>query len=144
MENNEKKHCFMRENCVQDDICPMVLSYNLLSGKRKLMILWLLSEGVLRFSEILKRMPDVSKKMLTKQLRTLEDDHLIIRHVYPTVPVKVEYEISEIGKQIIPIMEMMHQFGASYIESFRDELNNRKEEMDSSEICNIQDNSLPA
>ncbi len=138
METNEKKHenCYMRETCLKDDLCPMVLAYNLLSGKRKVMILWFLSNKVLRFNEILKRMPDVTQKMLTKQLRSLEADHLITRHVYPTVPPKVEYEITEIGKKIIPLLELMHQFGASYIETFRDELNERKKAEDNPDICN--------
>lgn len=141
MSNKEKKHdnCFMRETCLQNDTCPMVLSHNLLSGKRKILILWILSNQVLRFNEILKRMPDVTQKMLTTQLRSLEKDHLIMRHVYPTVPPKVEYEITETGKQIIPIMEMMHHFGASYIEQYKDELEIHKEASDNSEICSKED-----
>lgn len=138
MDANEKKHenCFMRETCLKDDLCPMVLAYKLLSGKRKIMILWFLSNKVLRYNEILKRMPDVTQKMLTKQLRSLEDDHLIMRHVYPTVPPKVEYEITDIGKRIIPILELMHHFGASYIETFQDELNARRNAEGPPEICN--------
>lgn len=135
--DNSKKHdhCFMRETCLKDDICPLVLSFSLLSGKRKILILWLLSNEVLRFNEILKRMPDISQKMLTKQLRSLEKDHLILRHVYPSVPIKVEYEISVLGKKIIPIMEMMHTFGASYIEEFHDEIKTNKEIIETMEIC---------
>lgn len=138
METNTNKHenCFMRETCRQDDLCPMVLAYKLLSGKWKIMILWFLSDRVLRYNEILKRMPDVTQKMLTKQLRSLEKDHLITRHVYPTVPPKVEYEITAIGKQIVPIMEMMHKFGAAYIDNFRDELNKHKNTTENPEICN--------
>lgn len=52
----------------------------------------------------------------------MEEDHLIERRVYPTVPPKVEYEITEIGKKIVPVMELMHQFGATYINTFREEL----------------------
>lgn len=137
MNNNEKKHenCFMREACLKDDICPMVLAYKLLSGKRKIMILWFLSNRILRFNEIQKKMPDVTQKMLTKQLRSLEEDHLIYRHVYPTVPPKVEYEITEVGSRIIPILELMHQFGASYIETFRDQIDERYNRRENGEIC---------
>lgn len=137
MNNNEKKHenCFMRETCLKDDICPMVLAYKLLSGKRKVMILWFLSNKVLRFNEIQKKMPDVTQKMLTKQLRSLEEDHLIYRHVYPTVPPKVEYEISEVGRRIIPILELMHHFGASYIETYRDQIDERYNRKENGEIC---------
>jgi DNA-binding HxlR family transcriptional regulator len=137
MNNNEKKHenCFMRETCLKDDICPMVLAYKLLSGKRKIMILWFLSNKILRFNEIQKKMPDVTQKMLTKQLRSLEEDHLIYRHVYPTVPPKVEYEITEVGSRIIPILELMHQFGASYIETFHDQIDVRYNRKENGEIC---------
>lgn len=137
MNKNEKKHenCFMRETCLKDDICPMVLAYKLLSGKRKIMILWFLSNKILRFNEIQKKMPDVTQKMLTKQLRSLEEDHLIYRHVYPTVPPKVEYEITEVGSRIIPILELMHQFGASYIETFRDQIDERYNRKENGEIC---------
>lgn len=125
----------MRETCLKDDICPMVLAYKLLSGKRKIMILWFLSNKILRFNEIQKKMPDVTQKMLTKQLRSLEEDHLIYRHVYPTVPPKVEYEITEVGSRIIPILELMHQFGASYIETFRDQIDERYNRKENGEIC---------
>ena len=120
MSEEIKKHqdCFMRETCQRDDICPMVLAQNLLSGKRKILILWFLSNKVLRFNEIKKRMPDVTQKMLTKQLRSLEEDRLIDRHVYPSIPPKVEYELTDWGKKLIPILEMMHNFGATYIETF--------------------------
>jgi DNA-binding HxlR family transcriptional regulator len=125
----------MRETCLKDDICPMVLAYKLLSGKRKIMILWFLSNKILRFNEIQKKMPDVTQKMLTKQLRSLEEDHLIYRHVYPTVPPKVEYEITEVGSRIIPILELMHQFGASYIETFHDQIDVRYNRKENGEIC---------
>lgn len=125
----------MRETCLKDDICPMVLAYKLLSGKRKIMILWFLSNKILRFNEIQKKMPDVTQKMLTKQLRSLEEDHLIYRHVYPTVPPKVEYEITDVGSRIIPILELMHQFGASYIETFRDQIDERYNRKENGEIC---------
>ena len=120
MSEEIKKHqdCFMKETCQQGDTCPMVLAQNLLSGKRKILILWLLSNKILRFHEIKKRMPDVTQKMLTKQLRSLEEDRLIDRHVYPSVPPKVEYELTDWGKKLIPILEMMHHFGAEYIDAF--------------------------
>ncbi len=119
MINNEKKHesCYMYEKCQKYDICPMVLVQKLLSGKRKIMILWYLSNKALRFSDIKKKLPDVTQKMLTKQLRSLEDDHLIYRNIYPVIPPKVEYGLTELGERIIPILEMMHDFGAVYLET---------------------------
>ncbi len=121
--NNKKRHenCYMNEKCMKYDICPMGLVQNLLSGKRKIMILWYLSNKVLRFNEIKKKLPDVTQKMLTQQLRRLEEDNLIFRHVYPVVPPRVEYGLTDLGKNIIPILEMMHEFGAEYLEKIPQE-----------------------
>jgi len=95
----------------------MVVVQNLLSGKWKLLILWYLSYGTLRFSDIKKRLLKVTQKMLTSQLRSLEEDKLISRKVYPVVPPKVEYSLTEVGKEIIPILEMMHSFGSEYLDA---------------------------
>lgn len=105
----------MKEHCLKYDVCPMVLMQNMVSGKWKLLILWYLSYHTLRFSEIKKKLPDVTQKMLTQQLRSLEEDNLIFRKIYNVVPPKVEYGLTDIGKQIIPILEMMHGFGAEYV-----------------------------
>lgn len=115
---NEKKHesCCMYEECLKYDICPMILVQKLLSGKRKIMILWFLSNKILRFNDIKKKLPDVTQKMLTQQLRSLEDDQLIYRHVYPIIPPKVEYGLTEMGEKIIPILKMMREFGISYLD----------------------------
>jgi len=93
----------------------MVLVQRILSGKRKILILWYLSHQVLRFSELKRNLPDVTQKMLTLQLRSLEEDKLIYRKVYPVIPPRVEYGLTEVGQKIIPILEMMHQFGAKYL-----------------------------
>lgn len=95
----------------------MVVVQNLLSGKWKILILWYLSYGTLRFSDIKNRLPNVTQKMLTSQLRSLEEDKLISRKVYPVVPPKVEYSLTEVGKEIIPILEMMHSFGSEYLDA---------------------------
>ena len=132
-----KKHqdCFMRDTCLQTDVCPMVLVQKILSGKRKILILWFLSNKVLRFNEIKRKMPDVTQKMLTTQLRSLEEDHLISQHVYPTVPPKVEYELTSLGRQIIPILEMMHHFGAIYLDHYTKEDWGLDAKMSDGEIC---------
>jgi DNA-binding HxlR family transcriptional regulator len=114
---NESKHenCYMNETCLKYDVCPMALVQKLLSGKRKIMILWYLSNKTLRFNDIKRKLPDVTQKMLTQQLRSLEEDHLILRHVYPVIPPKVEYSLTDFGKKIVPILEKMHEFGAEYL-----------------------------
>ena len=108
--------CYMSETCEHYDVCPMVLVQKVLSGKRKILILWYLSDGVLRFSEIKLRLPDVTQKMLTQQLRSLEEDGLIYRTVYPVVPPKVEYGLTELGKKTIPILQQMHHFGVELLQ----------------------------
>ncbi len=115
-ESERHSSCYMSDKCIRYKVCPMVLVQQLLSGKRKLLILWYLSGKILRFNDIKRRLPDVSQKMLTQQLRSLEEDHLIFRKVYPVVPPKVEYGLTELGEKIIPILEMMHGFGAEYLE----------------------------
>ncbi len=107
--------CHMRDKCQQFDVCPMTLVQKLLSGKWKILILWYLSYNILRFSDLQKLLPDVTTKMLTQQLRSLEKDNLIYRKVYPVVPPKVEYSLSDIGKRVIPILTMMHGFGSEYL-----------------------------
>lgn len=118
MTSNKEIHetCFMKEKCLKYETCPMVLVQNLLSGKRKILILWYLNYGTLRFNELRKKLPDVTQKMLTQQLRSLETDGLIYRNIYPVTPPKVEYGLTELGRKIIPILEMMHGFGADYLE----------------------------
>ncbi|WP_242854305.1 winged helix-turn-helix transcriptional regulator [Oxobacter pfennigii] len=107
----------MRDQCEQYDVCPMVLVQNLVSGKWKLLILWYLSYSTLRFSDIKNRFKNITQKMLTQQLRSLEENKLIFRKVYPVVPPKVEYGLTDIGKKLIPVLKMMHGFGAEYLKS---------------------------
>ena len=122
--DNHHEECFMKDKCTSHDICPMVLVQKIVSGKWKILILWYLSYNTLRFNSIKKRLPYVTQKMLTQQLRSLEEDNLIFRKVYPVVPPKVEYSLTEVGKKIIPILEMMHGFGAEYLEQGHDKKNN--------------------
>ena len=118
MKANQDWHqsCYMSKTCEHYDVCPMVLVQRVLSGKRKILILWYLSDGALRFSEIKLRLPDVTQKMLTQQLRSLEEDGLIYRTVYPVVPPKVEYGLTELGKKTIPILQQMHHFGVELLQ----------------------------
>lgn len=120
-ESERHNSCYLSDKCIRYQVCPMVLVQQLLSGKRKILILWYLSGKVLRFNDIKRRLPDVTQKMLTQQLRSLEEDNLIFRKVYPVVPPKVEYGLTELGEKIMPILEMMHGFGAEYLEITRSE-----------------------
>ncbi len=114
--NNLVSHnkCHMSSRCAKYETCPMILFHKLVSGKWKILILWYLSSGALRFSELQKKLPDVTQKMLTNQLRSLEQDMLVNREVYPVIPPKVEYSLTDMGKKIIPLLEQMYDFGIEY------------------------------
>lgn len=118
----EHKDCFYNKNSDNHEVCPMILVHKLISGKWKILILWYLCDGPLRFTDIKKSLPNVTQKMLTNQLRSLEEDNLIYRKVYPVVPSKVEYGLTEVGMKIIPVLKSMHSYGEEYIL----EMNNEK------------------
>jgi DNA-binding HxlR family transcriptional regulator len=88
---------------------------SLIGGKYKSLILWHLIGGTLRFGELRRLIFQATPKMLTQQLRELEDDLLIVRTVYPVVPPKVEYSLTELGRSIRPILEAMYQWGEGYL-----------------------------
>jgi DNA-binding HxlR family transcriptional regulator len=95
--------------------CPVEVSMNLLSGKWKCLMLWHLHEGTKRYNELEKIVPGVSQKMLTQQLKELENDGLISRTVYPEVPPRVEYSLTERGQSAFPILEMMHAWAVEQL-----------------------------
>ncbi|PKH11344.1 MULTISPECIES: helix-turn-helix domain-containing protein [Planomicrobium] len=99
------------------DNCRVEDALGILVGKWKpVILLYLLQEGTKRFSELKRNMPAITQKMLTKQLRELEDEDIIARVVYPQVPPKVEYSMTEYGRSLEPILEAMHEWGAKHTE----------------------------
>ena len=96
--------------------CPVTTTLSMIGGKYKAIILWHLLDKVLRFGQLHKLIPQATPKMLTQQLRELEEDNLIIRTVYPVVPPKVEYALSDFGKSIKPILTAIYHWGESYME----------------------------
>lgn len=101
--------------CSSNTNCPVDATLSLIGGKYKSLILWQLSQNTLRYSELKKLIPNATPKMLTQQLRELEEDNLIIRTVYPVVPPKVEYHLSAFGKSIKPVLNAMYEWGESYL-----------------------------
>lgn len=95
--------------------CPVEAAIGLIGGKYKTVILWYLIDKTLRFNEFQKLLPNATPKMLTQQLRELESDGLITRVVYPVVPPKTEYSLSEFGKSIVPILNSMCDWGKAYL-----------------------------
>jgi DNA-binding HxlR family transcriptional regulator len=96
--------------------CPVEAALDVIGGKWKPLILWALGDNVMRFGELQKGLPGVNAKMLTKQLRELEEDRIIRRKVYPEVPPRVEYTITDFGKTLIPILQALCNWGAHYLE----------------------------
>lgn len=89
--------------------CPIEATLEFIDGKYKTIILWHLVDKVLRYSELRKLIPQATPKMLTQQLRELEENGLIKRVIYPVVPPKVEYSLTEYGKTLIPVLDVMKQ-----------------------------------
>lgn len=107
----------MNTYCSSNYHCPIEVTLDLIGGKYKALILWHLIGKTLRFSEIRTLIPQATPKMLTQQLRLLEDDGLVHREVYPVVPPKVEYSLTEFGKTIIPILDTMCNWGNNYLQN---------------------------
>jgi DNA-binding HxlR family transcriptional regulator len=84
---------------------------NIIGGKWKPIIIWAIHSGHIRFGELQRQIPRITKKMLTNQLRELENDNIITRTVYPVVPPKVEYAISKKGRLLGPLLMLMCEVG---------------------------------
>ncbi|GAA6169895.1 winged helix-turn-helix transcriptional regulator [Sessilibacter corallicola] len=98
-------------------VCGVSVTLELIGGKWKGVILWHLCHKTLRFSQLKRRLPRVTQKMLTQQLRELEKDGLINRKVYPEVPPKVEYSLTELGRTLQPMLDGMCKWGMNYYEN---------------------------
>ena len=95
--------------------CPVEAALERIGGKWKGIALYHLLEGTKRYSELKKDVGNVSQRMLTKQLRELETDGLIVRKVYPVVPPHVEYSLSDKGRTLEPILLALRDWGESYV-----------------------------
>lgn len=97
--------------------CEMEVTLKMIGGKCKPLILYLLiDEGPMRFNQLMNTITQISQKTLTNQLRELEADGLIIRTCYAQVPPRVDYSISEKGKSLFPLLEMMCEWGEKNID----------------------------
>ena len=97
--------------------CPVEATLELIGGKYKALILWHLAEGKLRFSQLRDQIKGVTPKMLTQQLRELESKFLVHREVFPVVPPKVEYSLTDLGKSLMPLLVAMRDWGSGYLRS---------------------------
>lgn len=97
--------------------CPVEATISVIGGKWKALILYyLLDEGIHRFAQLRRKLPGISEKILTQQLRELERDGVVHRQVYPEVPPRVEYSITEYGETLRPISAAMCEWGIIHME----------------------------
>ena len=100
---------------IEPELCKVENALEIIVGKWKpIILLHLLKNGTMRFSELKRSVPNITQKMLTKNLRELEEEYIIDRVVYPQVPPKVEYSITEYGKELEPILNAMHEWGTKH------------------------------
>jgi DNA-binding HxlR family transcriptional regulator len=96
------------------NFCGMVYAHDLVNGRWKMLILYKLEKKPLRYSELKKLLPNITERMLTLQLKVLEKDGLIARSVYPEVPVRVEYTLTDSAKELSPVWHAMEKWGESH------------------------------
>lgn len=100
-----------------ESYCKFESALDILIGKWKpVILLQLMNKGTMRFGELQKSIPDINKKMLTQQLRELEYNDIVHREVYSQIPPKVEYSISEYGKGLSSVLQVLNDWGVSHME----------------------------
>lgn len=101
---------------MQPESCPIANVQKMIQGKRSMIVIFFLSQGTHRFSELHRKIPDVTEANLTKELRLLEKYGLVHREIYPVVPPKVEYSLTEIGKKFVPVLDALEKWAIEYKE----------------------------
>mgnify|MGYP002354522206 CR=1 FL=1 len=107
-------------------VCLIEMALDLIGEKWKSLILWNLYNSTLRYNRLKREIPDITQKMLTQQLRELEDCGLVYRHSYPQTPPKVEYSLTDDGKKLVPALEPLHNWGKAFIEKNGITINHNK------------------
>ncbi len=105
MENTRKNKDFNPYNC------PVTHCMNKIGGKWKILIIYAVSRNCNRFSKLQKALPLISKQMLVNQLRELEDDKILERTIFPEIPPRVEYKITEYGQSLMPVITVLQEWG---------------------------------
>jgi DNA-binding HxlR family transcriptional regulator len=96
--------------------CPVDAAVDVFGGKWKALILWWLQERTWRFAELRRQIPGITEKMLTQQLREFEADGIVARRIYPTVPPKVEYSLTEYGRSFKRALREICAWGRNHME----------------------------
>lgn len=95
--------------------CPVTATMDIIGGKWKILIMYVISNGINRFGKMSIMLRGISKQMLTSQLRELERDGIIERKIYPEIPPRVEYFLTPLGKSLLPVISVMKDWGVEYI-----------------------------
>lgn len=95
--------------------CPVTTTMEIIGGKWKILVLYLISNDINRFGKMSMMLRNISKQMLTSQLRELEEDGVIERKIYAEIPPRVEYFLTQKGKSLLPVISMMKDWGLKYI-----------------------------
>ncbi len=95
--------------------CPVTATMEIIGGKWKLLIMYVISNGINRFGKMSLMLKGISKQMLTTQLRELEKDGIIERKIYAEIPPRVEYFLTPRGKSLLPIISLMKEWGQTHI-----------------------------
>ena len=109
MKINDEQYKFVIDG--RDYHCALDITSSFIGGKWKTVVLWYLRKDKKRFKELKDLIPDITDKMLSIQLRALEEDGLVKRTIYPEVPPRVEYELTKEGKTLIPVLEAIAEWG---------------------------------
>lgn len=106
---------------MKESRCPAEVTLRIIGGRWKIPILYHLSAGTKRFSELQRAVEGITQKMLTQQLRELERDGIVHRRVYPQVPPRVEYSLTTLGRSLQPVVETMCRWGLRQMHAGRRE-----------------------
>ena len=109
--------------------CPVTFTMEIIGGKWKLLIMYLVSNGINRFGKMSMMLRAISKQMLTTQLRELESDGIIERRIYAEIPPRVEYFLTPKGQSLLPIITLMKEWGQSYLQEERPEAGELRREI---------------
>lgn len=104
------------DKMIHKNECPVATTLSLISNKWKILILRELLKGTQRFGQLHRNVDGISQKVLTSNLREMEKDGILTRNIYPEVPPRVEYSLSDIGNSMRPIIDSMHRWGEDYLE----------------------------
>ncbi len=101
---------------IKKSLCPVCLTQRMMRGKWKIVIIWLLRNRELRFSEIRKSIPNITQANLSSQLKDLESDKLVNRKSFNEIPPRVEYSLTEEGKDFVKVIRTINSWGADYLQ----------------------------